>query len=1007
MNNALHEAKINEPKDVVELSKRIRIKVPSIYRNENRAKKLANFLLTLNGIKHSKANPITSKILIIFDERIISEFDIERSIKKHLLKTRKPIEEEEKNYNKSKTYKKNKKTRNKFLEEYSSAIAIKEKPNCECEKFKKNDDFLWHSLSSREIENILHTDYKNGLSKNSVENRIKESGLNILSEKKKKSLFKVVLENLNDFSNRLLLGVSGVSLFLGQIVDAAVVVGIVLLETTLGVIQQKKAEKSIYSLKKVMIDKAKVIRDGIEQEVNSKELVYGDVILLESGDKVPADARIIQCNNLKISEAELTGESTSVLKTVEKCNRNVELGDRYNMLFMGTNVLSGRARAVVVETGMRTEIGKIASMLQNIKNELTPLQKRLINFNSKLTKICIALCIAIGGAGLLMGKPLAQVLTLGVSFSVGALPESLPAIVTVAMGLSVQRLAKKNAIIRKLNAVETLGCANVICCDKTGTLTMNEMTVKKIYADNCVYGVSGSGYEPVGKIRLLQGDKEKNNKALEHTLMGSVLCNNALLKKKDNENWIMEGDPTEGVLITAAYKSNLNVSEVISSNKRIMEIPFDSEKKYMIVATEKDKKKTVYIKGALDKIINKCNKIYENGKERLFTATDKERIMKMCENMSDDSLRVLALAYKKVRGKNFDVKNNYIFTGLVGMEDPPRKGVKNAIKKCHKAGVKVVMITGDYKNTAAAIGRKLGLLDNDGIVVSGSELSNMTDEELDEKITKIQIFARTSPEQKLRIVKSFKRFGYVVAMTGDGVNDAPAIKEANIGIAMGNNGSEVAKDAADITLVDDNFLTIVNAIEEGRTVTNNIKNSIKYLLAGSLGEIIAIGAAALVSGTLPLLSIQILWTNVICETILGAGLAVESPDEKVMDKKPIRNDSKLIDRNLGGNILKRGCLIGAVSFASFALYNYLGFGLAKARTMAFSTLILTQLVNVYRCRNSRHITRNKYMSVSTVISAVLLLGILYIPGISGVFGTVPLNPLDWGVLSGMTVLSQI
>jgi Ca2+-transporting ATPase len=988
-NSTAKNAKFN--KEV--LYKRIRMPIKSVYRNEGMAENITKFIMSIKGVNEAKANPITGKVLILFDENIVSENTIERQINIYIKKSRI-------------THNSNIIEINNANEEVALPIAFEDiKTPIYNENSTNDTSIAWHTMDKNKIESVLKTNFRYGLSSKEASEKIKELGLNVLSEKKRTSLIAKFMENLNDFSVKLLLGVSAASFFLGQIPDAIAIVGIVFIETILGTAQQYKAERSMYSLKDMLVHKARVLRNGREVYIDAKKLVPGDVILVEAGDKIPADARIIECNDLKTTESSLTGESTPVIKSIDICNKYTELGSRYNMLFMGTNVICGKGKAVVISTGMNTEIGKIAAMLQNIKSEATPLQIKMQKFTTNLTKICLVSCAVIGIGALLAGRTFAQVLTMTVSLSIGALPESLPAIVTVAMALGVQRLSKHNAIVRKLTSIENLGSTNVICCDKTGTLTMNEMTVKRIYSDECLYNVTGSGYNPEGQIELIEGAPTKRS-SLEKLLTTAVVCNNASLVNKEGK-WSVEGDPTEGALITAAHKLDLDEYIIKETNCRLKEIPFDSCRRFMTVIAENSEGKIAYCKGSLDCIIEKCKTIYDDGTERLLTSTDKEKLLSTCDEMGEDALRVLAFAYKKLGNKaSGNIDNNFVFLGLVGMEDPPRKGVKNSIQKCHKAGIKVVMITGDHKNTASAIGRELGLF-TDGLVLSGNELDNMTDETLYSKIQKIQVFARTSPEQKHRIVKAFKRFGYVVAMAGDGVNDAPAIKEANIGIAMGSNGSDVAKDVAAITLVDDDFCTIVKAVEEGRTVNNNIKNSMKYLLAGNLGTIIALALSPAVGGIIPLVSIQILWINVISESILGSALATQPSCEDVMNAPPLRRDEPLVGRKLTGQIIRRGTGIGLSTFAIFEGAMLLGTGVNKARTLAFSNLICSQLINLYDCRGNKKMLPSRYMSVAVASSLIMLIGTIYLPFLNPYFGTQALTLLDWGAVAGMSMVSRV
>ena len=649
------------------------------------------------------------------------------------------------------------------------------------------DNPPFHIMQKNELEEVLNTNLTEGLTEQYAKQLLKEKGSNTLSEKKRKSVFHKIVQNLLDFSTRLLIGVGIVSILVGQIPDGIAIFGIAILQTVISTVQQHKAECSISSLKSMMVHKARVIRNGKEHSISTKHLVPGDVIIVESGDKIPADARVIEAFGLQTTEASLTGESTPVNKTADVCDKNTDLANRHNLIFMGTSVLCGRAKAVAIATGMTTEIGKIAGMIQSIPEDPAPIKIKINKLTNKMARAAFLFCFIIAGIGLASGKTLAEVLIMSICFSIGAIPESLPAVVNASMALSVQRMAKKNAIARNLPAVETLGCTDVICCDKTGTLTMNEMTVKKIYVSGSSYHISGVGYDPKGTINANK-ETRRDDEALEKILTAGALCNNACLMNAQGK-WFIQGDPTEGALLTAARKYGLDTDQLMNRFHRIKEIPFDSTTLCMTTVTEGEEGQTAYCKGAFSKISEKCRTILEDGKERLFTATDKERIQGLCDSMGNDALRVLAFAYKRVsNSKNAsgcidDVDSNFVFLGLMGMEDPARDGVRESIQKCHKAGIRVIMITGDNKNTASAIGRQLGLL-TDGIVLTGAELDDMTESELRSKIDRAQIFARTCPAHKHRIVKALKDAGHIVAMIGDGVNDTPAMKESNIAVAM-------------------------------------------------------------------------------------------------------------------------------------------------------------------------------------------------------------------------------
>jgi Ca2+-transporting ATPase len=982
------------------LYQRVRIPVRTIYRNDTKAVSLQSYLNSIQGVKSAKANPITGKVLIIFDEDLINQPAIEKLIYQYILK----INSVKKANNKSKIISLVDLANSRYRQEAALPLALENNLQKHPVPATAKQP-AYHTMDPSRLESMLNTDLTKGLSREAARQKIKELGLNVLSERKRKSLLASFWENLNDFTAKLLLGVSVLSFFLGQIADAVAVLGIVLMQTALGTIQQRKAESSLHSLKSIMVHQAKVMRNGKVREIDAKYLVPGDMILLEAGDKVPADGRLIEASGLTTTEASLTGESTPVMKNTALCSDDSELGSRTNMLFMGTGISSGRGKAVVVATGMSTEIGKIASLMQNISVEPTPLQRKITSFTTGLTRACLLFCVAIGGIGLLTGRSLAQVVTLGISFSLGALPESLPAVFTIAMASSVQRISTRNAIVRKLTAIETLGSANIICCDKTGTLTMNEMTVRQIYVDNALYQVSGSGYEPQGEITLIEGSP-LSREGLIRLLEAGVFCNNARIGKTDKQRFTVLGDPTEGALLTVAAKIGIPIDSLRETYPCIEEIPFDSSRPYMTVVTDTPQGRYAFCKGALDHIIEKCKTIYVDGEERLLTSKDRKRIDEICDEMAEDALRVLAFAYKKIPTKPVDLEKNYVFLGLEGMEDPPKPGVKKAIQKCRQAGIKVVMITGDHKKTAAAIGKKLGLL-NGGEVLSGKELEQLTDQELNKRISNIQIFARTTPAQKYRIVNSFQQAGHIVAMTGDGVNDAPAIKAANIGIAMGAGGSDVVKDVADITLADDNFSTIVAAIEEGRAVSKNISNAMKYLLSGSFGEIMAIFLAAGFSLVLPLSSIQILWLNVVSETLLGSSLAVEPPSGKMMEEPPVKKATPLLTTDISTHILKRGAGIGFSTYAAFHGALLLGLGVNKASTLAFANLILSQLANLYDCRSNKDMPANRYMDTMAVSSLALLGGIVYLPVLNSFFGTVPMGLKDWALVTTTSSLSRI
>ncbi len=976
------------------LYKRIRIYVPVIYKDKKVASALENFVKDIFGILYIRANPVTGNLLVQYDEALTDEAAIKRQIYRGVSR---------RNF-KNTGMVSNEAARLKVVPAIQPGHSMNE-VSCDNIHISAGDRNVtgYHSLLVHDVENRLNTDRKKGLTKEQAELKLHELGYNVISETKRKSILKRFFENLNEFSTKMLVGAGLLSTFLGQLVEGIAVLGIAAAGTVLSTIQQHRADQSLYSLNKMMVTKAHVIRNGKQYRMDAKYLVPGDMILVEAGERVPADARLIDGCDLKTSEAMLTGESMPVCKSEKICDMKTELAERSNMLYMGTSVLTGRGRAIVTATGRQTEIGKIADILHNIKNECAPIQNKMKSLTTRITKLSLIACLGLSALRLFRGASPVSVIVLGISFAIGAIPESLPALVTAAMARSVQKMARNNAIVRKLPAVETLGSANVICCDKTGTLTMNEMTVKEIFVEGNAYELTGSGYHPQGEIKLRSGNHKKYQ-GLQRILTTGILCNNSRIKSCEGR-WSVHGDPTEGALITAAYKYDAEYKRLAARYRRIQEIPFDSSTGYMTVVASCQEGKYAYCKGSLSKVIDKCTSIYDDGNERLFTSTDRENIYAVAEQMGSRALRILAFGYKKITKEPGNIDSNFVFLGLMGMEDPPREDAEGCIKKCHKAGIKVVMITGDNKYTAAAIGKKIGLL-TDGIILSGPELEAMTEEELSGVINRVQIFARTSPEQKYKIVKAFKRAGNVVAMTGDGINDAPAMKEADIGIAMGASGSDVARDTADIILTDDNICTITAAIEEGRNVNRNIKNSLRYLLSGCLGEMIAIGAATLLTGISPLISMQILWTNVIAETILGSSLTLETPPENIMDCPPVLKNDDILDGSLKKQVIRRGIVTGLTTFGIFQGSLLAGASLTKARTLAFTGIILSQIINLYSCRANKG-SRNRYMNIASIACLLLLGGIIYLPFISTYFLTGPLLFQDILLLAGTSVLAAI
>jgi len=973
------------------LYKRVRISIDNIYRNEGYSKGLSQYLYSIKGIKEAKANPLTGRILVIFNEAIITQQKIMEEILRFETKTTKTstiMPANEKCLQSKTTHRSN------IIEESKTRTLLSRPSN------------PYHLMSTRYLEKVLKSDFNKGLGDQAVEAGLYKHGLNIISSENKSTLLSNIKEGLKDTCVKVLLSSSIVSLLLGQFVEAIALGGIVLFQVAIGAIQKSKSENSLDSLQNMLVQKTTVIRNGKKQEIDSKLLVPGDIILLQAGDKVPADARVLTSEYLMVNESSLSGESIGIPKTNKISNISASIANRHNILYMGTMIISGATKAVVIATGRNTEIGKIANILDNISQNTTQLEGMAEGFISKLIRIYLVLFALFGSLALFSGRGLPQVLMMGVTFFLGAIPEGLPVTVTTSMVLSVRRMAKKNAIVRRLSAVENLGSVDVICCDKTGTLTVNEMTVREIYAADRLYTVTGVGYDPKGSIVPTKGNND-NYDSLERLLRAGVLCNNSSLIMTNNR-WEVQGDPTEGALLAAAIKRNLNLDGLKASHTCLKEYPFDSKNGFMlsIVKCTRMEEIYAYCKGSIEAILERCSYIYENGTERPLTIADKEKITDYCNGMAEKALRTLAFSYKKLNSTEDETDEGLVFLGIVGMEDPPREGVRESIRKCHRAGIRVVMITGDHVETARAIGKQLNIL-TDGIVVNGRDLEQMDDNYLNSIISKVQVFARTTPEQKYRIVKALKYKGHIVAMTGDGVNDAPAIKEAHVGIAMGMKGSDVAREAACITLIDDDFSTIVAAIEEGRGVIQNIRNTLKYLFAGAIGEMLAILLAFMSGMPAPFLALQMIWINLISETLLGSSLAIEPPPRDILIKPNKKKQGRLIDKELRNSIIRRGLGIGMSTFVVFIASTLFGANIAMASTLAFSCFILSQIINLKDSRHNKAEKATKYMRLMTGITITSLIAIVYIPFLNTIFGTVPIGLSGIAGLAGAILLGRL
>lgn len=883
----------------------------------------------------------------------------------------------------------------------------------------------WHQMGADELKSELDVEPQLGLTKDEAANRQKKSGPNELSEGKGISPITLFLNQFKDFMVLVLVGATLLSGLLGEYLDAITIIAIILLNGILGFIQEFRAERSLSALKKLSAPTSKVLRDGKVEQIPAKNLVPGDIIFLESGDRVPADIRFITTSNCDVEESALTGESVPVGKHSNAIEQeDLPLGDLKNVGFMGTMVTRGTAKGVVIRTGMDTEMGKIADLIQNTEAQETPLQHRLEQLGKILIIVSLVLTVLVVVAGILHGQPAIGMFLAGVSLAVAAIPEGLPAIVTIALALGVQRMIKRKAIVRKLPSVETLGSASVICSDKTGTLTQNKMTVTDVWQGGRQLKVTGEGYKPVGHITLQDHVIDlKNDQSLRRLLQVSSLCNNALIEevpvsdtrnKKSNEEteWILKGDPTEGALVTLASKLGMSPQSLSGLYERAQEFPFDSERKLMSVLMKHQGGRLIFTKGAPDVLIKECAYILWDDKVIPFTSAIRQQVIQANEKMASSALRVLGMAYREVRPEEqvddeCKAESQLVFVGLAGMIDPPRKEARDAIATCRRAGIKTVMITGDHSLTAEAIAHQLGILPRGGKVMTGQQLTQFSDDDLDKEVDQIYVYARVSPEHKLRIVKSLQRKGHVVAMTGDGVNDAPAIKAADIGIAMGITGTDVTKEASALILSDDNFSTIVAAIEEGRNIYENIRKFIRYLLASNVGEILTMFFAMMAGLPLPLLPIQILWVNLVTDGLPAMALGVDQAEKDLMEHKPRSAKENIFARRLGWKIISRGVLIGLCTLAAFWITLRIDphnpAHLVKAQSVAFATLVMAQLIHVFDCRSSRSIfhrnpLQNKYLVLAVISSVVLLLGVMYTPQLQPIFKTTALDLREWALV---------
>ena len=852
---------------------------------------------------------------------------------------------------------------------------------------------MWQTLEKNDVIRRLNTKEREGLTEEEVKIRQAKYGKNKLKDKKKESIIIKFIKQFNDFMIITLIIASIISAVISKMqgendyVDSIIIIGIVIFNALMGVIQEAKAEKSIEALKQMTPQITKVIRKGKTTEINAEDLVKGDIVILETGNFIPADCRIIESHNLKIEESSLTGEAEPSLKEANIiCKKDIPLGDMKNMAFMASTVVNGTGKAIITETGMETKVGQIANMIIEDEAPETPLQKKLGEVGKILGIACLAICIIIFIIGLIKKIEPIEMFMTAVGLAVAAIPEGLPAIVTIMLSIGVTKMAKRNSIIRKLPAVETLGSSNVICSDKTGTLTQNKMKVVEV--------------------------KSRNPKFI---ITMATLCTDCEITVENNQEKVI-GEPTEKAIVEEGLHIGCNKKETEKIFSRINEIPFDSNRKMMTTIHRMGSKYRIICKGAPDVLLDKCTKeVLEIGDSQdiKVKTLDKLKIKNENEQMAHKALRVIAVAFKDVtelprKIDSSTIENNLTFVGLIGMIDPPREGVKEAVKTCKTAGIKTVMITGDHLETAKAIAKDLGILNNGEKAITGQELDKMTQEQLEKNIKEYSVFARVTPEHKVRIVKAWQRNGAVVAMTGDGVNDSPALKNANIGIAMGKNGTDVAKNAADIILTDDNFVTMVEAVKQGRNIYDNIKKAVHFLLSTNIGEIVTIFVGLILGLKSPLLAIQLLWINLVTDSLPAIALGLEKPEKDIMQRKPIDSKKGIFANGLWNKIILEGTMIGVLTLVAFSIGNKY-YTLEVARTMAFLAIGFLELIHSINVKNEKSIFEsglfeNKYLVGSFILGIFIQTIVVIVPAFANVFEVVPLSLTQWIITIAISIL---
>lgn len=883
------------------------------------------------------------------------------------------------------------------------------------EKNSPPDETEFYKYTIQETFEKLET-RKEGLTEAEAKKRHQQYGPNELVEEEKTTPLDILINQFRSILILILIAAAAVSGFiLHEYTDMAVILIIVVLNSVIGFIQEYRAEQAVEALKQMVSPQCRVIRDNTTKEIPATEIVPGDILVIEQGDRIPADARLTNTVNLKIDESPLTGESTTVTKKPDTLQEETPLAQRDNMVYMGTHSTYGRGKAVITNIGMSTEFGNIAKMIQTIEEEESPLKKKTEKLGRQLGAIALIGTIMVFVVNYLSGITFVQSFMSAVSLAVSAIPEGLPTVLVITLSLGARRMARQNAIIRKLNSVETLGTTTVICSDKTGTITKNEMTVRQVKTENNNVDITGQGYTKEGQF-IKDGDtvKPKENPELDLILKTGLLCNNSSIAQDPDIGPYITGDPTEGAILIAAVKSGLIPEQVEKENPRIYEFPFDSSRKMMSTINQTDNGVRVFAKGAPEVILEKSNRLYSENEVKELTREDREKINDRVEEMAEKALRVLAFAYKETNKKEEyeqeDTELDLVFIGLMGMMDPPREEVSEAIQLCKKAGIRPVMITGDHEDTAVAIAKEVGIItESNHNAVTGMDLSSMTDSELEDTVDHVSVYARVSPEHKVRIAQAFRSNGNIVAMTGDGVNDAPAIKAADIGVAMGIKGTDVSKEAADMVLADDNFASIVGAVEQGRIIYDNIRKFMRFMISSNFDEIIVITSFVLAGLPMPFLPVMILWLNLVTDGPPAIALSMDIPTDDLMSIPP-RDPDEGILHGMYLFIAAYVVLQSSSTSATF-LWKYIiqGASLEASRTAAFMQACIFELVVVWNCRSEKHNVlktglNNRYLLAASIIGGILTIALTYVPFLQNVFHTVPLTLQDWIWVFGTSLL---